>query len=182
MNRQKQESRMIQVLKRKFLHVYLLSVILYVVFIRESQAIDFTKESCLIRLYERQYFMGQSWTLDSSGNWTSSRKTYFDAPYRNFQTKSIRTYGSNLCKWQICPVRTRRNFHLPRWKRCKVALGGRDLGSLRMWGWPLNIIGYVFRLSNRRARNGMAENRAFRDTANNAFEAKEEFLSENGKS
>ena len=133
MNRQKQESRMIQVLKRKFLHVYLLSVILYVVFIRESQAIDFTKESCLIRLYERQYFMGQSWTLDSSGNWTSSRKTYFDAPYRNFQTKSIRTYGSNLCKWQICPIRTRRNFHLPRWKRCKVTLGGRDLESLRMW-------------------------------------------------
>ena len=173
---------MIPELRLKFLHVYLLSVTIFVVFAGESQAIDFTKESCLIRLYERQYFMGQSWTLDSSGNWTSSRKTYFDAPYRNFQTKSIRTYGSSLCKWQICPIRTRRNFHLPRWKRCKVALGGRDLGSLRMWGWPFNIIGYVFTLSNRRARNGMAENRAFHDTANSSFEAEKEFSSENGKS
>ena len=182
MNRQKQELGMIQELKLKFLQVYLLSIILYVVFTRESQAIDFTKASCLIRLYERQYFMGQSWTLDSSGNWTSSRKTYFDAPYRNFQTKSIRTYGSNLCKWQICPIRTRRNFHLPRWKRCKVALGGRDLGSLRMWGWPFNIIGYVFRLSNRRARNGMTQNRSFEDTANGSFDAEEKFSSENGKS
>ena len=179
MNRQ---ITMIQELRLRFLYVYIVTVIVCAVFTCRSQAIDFTKQSCLIRLYERQYFMGESWTLDSSGNWTSSRKTYFDAPYRNFQTKSIRTYGSNLCKWQICPIRTRRNFHLPRWKRCKVALGGRDLGSLRMWGWPLNIIGYVFRLSNRRARNGMAENRAFDDTTNSSFEAEEEFSSENGKS
>ena len=122
------------------------------------------KVPCTIRFYEKQYFMGHYWTLDSSGTWRSSRPSYLNVPYRYFQTKSIRTYGSNSCAWQICPLRTRKNFHVPRRKRCKISSGGKNLSSLRLWGWPQYILGYVYRLRNKRTRSRKLGRDAFETT------------------
>ena len=120
----------------------------------------YPNESCWIRFYAVQYFRGNYWTLDSNDTWTSSRYSYFTVPYRNFKTKSIRTYGSRLCTWQICPLRTRKNFNLPRWKKCKTIAGGNELNSLRNWGWPYYIIGRVYKLTNKRARSRKLESRS----------------------
>ena len=105
-------------------------------------------ETSLIRIYEGQYFVGNFWSLDTDGTWTRSRRPYFRRPYRNFGIKSIRMYGPDHCRWQICPIRTRRNFHLPRWKKCRLAEASKEinLASLRRWGWKYCIIGNVIRL------------------------------------
>ena len=111
-------------------------------------------ESCFIRFYEGQYFKGNFWTLNSDGSWTSSRQSYFRRPYRNFGIKSIRMYGPDYCRWHVCPIRTRRNFHQPRWKKCRLAESaqGRNLNSLRKWGWNYYIIGNVIRLPDKEIR------------------------------
>ena len=132
-----------------FIHVLSLCL-----FLKFKTAKCFSEESCLIRFYEGQYFMGNSWTLDSNGSWTSSRQTYFRRPYRNFGIKSIRMYGPDHCRWQVCPIRTRKNFHQPRWKKCRLAKASTDrtLNSLRRWGWNYYIIGNVIRLPSKQPR------------------------------
>ena len=129
-------------------------------------------ETCLIRFYEGQYFMGNFWSLDAEGSWTSSRKSYFRRPYRNFGIKSIRMYGPDHCRWQICPLRTRRNFHQPRWKKCRLVEASKDrnLDSLRKWGWKYYIIGNVIRLPHK------ASKRLEANEDNESLEAPNRFL------
>ena len=108
------------------------------------------EKSCTIRFYERQYFKGNYWTLNSSGKWSSSRQSVLKVPYRQFHIKSIRLFCSKLCRWQICPIRTRKTRHLPRRKRCKILTGDNSLHSLRLWGWSNYILGYVQKLPTKK--------------------------------
>lgn len=109
-------------------------------------------ELCKIRFYDRKHFRGSHWTLDSRGRWISSRRSALSLPYWHFQTKSIRLFCSNSCKWQICPIRTRRNARIPRRKRCRILTGDVSLRSLRLWGWPNYILGHVYKMPNKRGR------------------------------
>ena len=142
--------------------------------VNRAKSVSFDKKQCIIRFYERQYFMGNFWSLDSNGTWTSSRSSRFRTPYRSFGMKSIRVYGLRSCRWQICPLRTRRNFSFPRWKKCQIASGGKVLSSLREWGWPYYIIGNVFRLPDKRPKYGESESDKF-GTSNRFFTTDQEF-------
>lgn len=130
----------------------LLPFLCFSLMVNRAKSVSFDKEPCIIRFYDRQYFMGNFWSLHSNGTWTSSRSSLFRTPYRSFEMKSMRVYGLRTCRWQICPLRTRRNFSLPRWKKCEIAKGGKILSSLRAWGWPYNIIGNVLRLPDKRPK------------------------------
>ena len=125
------------------------SLVYILLLLNKANSVSLETEPCKIRFYERQYFMGNSWSLDSKGTWTSSRGSLFRTPYRSFEMKSIRVFGLRSCRWRICPLRTRRNFSLPWWKKCKIANGGNVLSSLRAWGWPYYIIGNVYRLPDK---------------------------------
>jgi hypothetical protein len=61
---------------------------------------------CSIRFYERQYFKGNYWSLDSRGTWTTSRKSRLKVPYRHFIRNqpghSVRIYV--VGKFVLCPV------------------------------------------------------------------------------
>ena len=46
------------------------------------------KDNCIIRIYERQYYMGNYWTLYPDGTWTSYRTYNFKVPYGKFIIKS----------------------------------------------------------------------------------------------
>ena len=130
----------------------------------------FKNQICIIRFYERQYFMGNYWTLYPDGTWKSYRKSYFKTPYRNFAIKSIRMYGSSYCRWQVCPVRTKFNIHQSSRKICKVieAAHDRSLESLRKWGWMNYILGYVYRLPNQHYRpDSSKDKRAIFESPNN---------------
>lgn len=91
---------------------------------------------CIIRFYERQYFKGSYWTLDSTGEWKNSRPTSrIKYPYRNFHVKSIRSFCSMSCSWKICPAQRRRKYsRLSRKKKCKIVIGNDSLETLRLWG------------------------------------------------
>ena len=101
---------------------------------------------CIIRFYERQYFNGAYWTLDSTGAWTNSRATSrVKLPYHNFHVKSIRSFCSMLCSWQICPALRRRKYsRRTRKKQCKILHGDQSLETLREWGitnsWILGTV------------------------------------------
>lgn len=127
-----------------------ISIVMFWIFVvrNTSHATCHDEELCRIRFYERKYFKGNYWTLDEKGKWNSSRHSPLKFPYRHFQTKSIRLFCSNSCKWQICPVRTRKNARIPRRKKCKILTGVKSLSSLRLWGWPNYILGRVYRLAN----------------------------------
>ena len=106
---------------------------------------------CIIRFYERQYFNGAYWTLDSTGGWTNSRTTSrVKLPYHNFHVKSIRSFCSKLCSWQICPALRRRKYS--RWSRkkhCKILHGDQSLETLRHWGITNSwILGGVRRIKS----------------------------------
>ena len=45
-------------------------------------------------------------------------------------------------------MRTRKNGHLPKRRKCKILTGNKNLESLRLWGWSNNILGYVHKLPN----------------------------------
>ena len=104
---------------------------------------------CIIRFYERQYFKGSYWTLDSTGEWKNSRPTSrIKYPYRNFHVKSIRSFCSMSCSWKICPAQRRRKYsRLSRKKKCKIVIGNESLETLRLWGSTNSwILGSVRRI------------------------------------
>ena len=104
------------------------------------------KDVCVIRFYERQYFNGAYWTLDSAGVWKNSRPTSrVKFPYHNFHVKSIRSFCAIKCSWQICPAKKRRKYtRVSRKKHCKILNGNESLESLRRWGssnsWVLGSV------------------------------------------
>ena len=98
------------------------------------------EDLCVIRFYERQYFNGAYWTLDSTGVWKNSRPTSrVKFPYHNFHVKSIRSFCSITCSWQICPANRRRKYsRMSRKKHCKI------LHSLTLQ--IILIIGFYFKI------------------------------------
>ena len=111
---------------------------------------------CIIRFYERQYFMGSYWTLDSTGVWKNSRATSrIKYPYRNFHVKSIRSFCSMLCSWKICPPQRKRKYsRLSRKKKCQIVNGHESLETLRLWGSTNSwILGSVTRIKSVKPRN-----------------------------
>ena len=111
---------------------------------------------CIIRFYERQYFKGSYWTLDSTGEWKNSRPTSrIKYPYRNFHVKSIRSFCSLSCSWKICPAQRRRKYsRLSRKKKCRIVNGNESLETLRLWGSANSLIlGSVRRIKSVKPRN-----------------------------
>ena len=112
----------------------------------EGYEICENEDLCVIRFYERQYFNGAYWTLDSTGVWKNSRPTSrVKFPYHNFHVKSIRSFCSITCSWQICPANRRRKYsRMSRKKHCKILNGNESLESLRRWGssnsWVLGSV------------------------------------------
>ena len=108
---------------------------------RNAASID--DNECIIRFYEGQYFKGNYWTLNSDGQWTNTKNSRLKVPYRNFHAKSIRSFCSTLCRWQICPANGRKYSNLSRRKKCKVISGDQGVESIRILGWSNFILGSV---------------------------------------
>lgn len=106
-------------------------------------------DSCSIRFYSIQYFQGNSWTLNSGGDWKSNTNTLFNHPIGRFLPKSIRTYGNtSKCKegWRVCPYGA---IMKRRTARCRKLRHGEALTSIsRMWGWNGSFLGLVRRIEN----------------------------------
>ena len=104
---------------------------------------------CVIRFYAKQYFKGNYWTLDSRNNWTASKQTRLNVPYRHFHAKSVRSFCSSSCNWEICRMRSRKYSNLSRRKRCKIIAGDKSLESLTILGWSNYILGSVRKVPNK---------------------------------
>ena len=104
-------------------------------------------DKCIIRLFERQYYMGNYWTLYPNGIWTSYRKSNFKVPYGRFVIKSLRIYGPSYCRWKVCSIYTRKS----RRRKCRLIETARkeNFSSIRRWRWKNNILGRVYRLPNK---------------------------------
>ena len=114
---------------------------------RNAASID--DNECIIRFYERQYFKGDYWTLHSHGEWTNTKNSRLKVPYRNFHAKSMRSFCSTLCRWQICPANSRKYSNLSRRKKCKVISGDQGVESIRILGWSNFILGSVRKISGK---------------------------------
>ena len=119
----------------------LLSMILVV--IKCNEIGNIFKNYNVIRFYDRQYFQGNYWTLDSHGRWSSSQRSRMNVPYRHFHPRSIRAFCANPCRWKICPMRRIQGPNLEKKKRCKIMTNGHPLETMRPWGWSNDILGYV---------------------------------------
>ena len=114
-----------------------------------SRAHSIDAHSCSIRFYSIQYFKGNSWTLDSFGDWKYNTDTPFRHPIGKFQPKSIRTYGTtNTCKeiWRVCPFGALRKRKTT---KCRSLRHGEDLASVSKWGWSNDFLGRVIKLGDR---------------------------------
>ena len=76
---------------------------------------------CIIRIYERQYYMGNHWTLHPNGTWTSYRQSNFKVPYGRFEIKSLRMYGPSYCRWKVCSIYSRKY----RRRKCRMIEAAR---------------------------------------------------------
>ena len=103
----------------------------------------------VIRFYDRQYFQGNYWTLDSQGKWSSSQRSRMNVPYRHFHPRSIRAFCSNPCRWKICPMKRRQGTNLQKKNGCKIMTNGNQLETMRPWGWSNDILGYAKKMPNK---------------------------------
>ena len=115
----------------------------------DKNAASIDDNQCIIRFYEGQYFKGDYWTFNSHGEWTNTKNSRLKVPYRHFHAKSIRSFCSTLCRWQICPANSRKYSNLSRRKKCKVISGDQGVESIRSLGWSNFVLGSVRKISGK---------------------------------